>query len=316
MKKFTLSLLILSILCIPLFAREYITIGTGGVTGTYYPTGGAICRLLNMMKKQTDVLCTIESTDGSVYNINSIVKGELDFGIAQSDILYDALKGIGKFEGKKVPKLKSVMAIYPELFTLISRKDANINSIMDIKGKRINLGAAGSGNEATAEILFSALGIKKSELAYAGMSKIVEMPDELKDSRIDGYFYMVGHPTINIQFVTDYIDVKLVPITGSKIDKLVEKYPYYTQDVIPANTYRGNPKDVSTFGVKAVLVTSGEVSDEIVYALVKQVLENFELFKKAHPAFLNISKESLLKGLIAPLHEGAKRYYKEAGLLK
>ncbi|PLY10724.1 MAG: C4-dicarboxylate ABC transporter substrate-binding protein [Arcobacter sp.] len=313
MKKLTLSLLILSI---SLFAREYITIGTGGITGTYYPTGGAICRLLNMIKKQTDVLCTIESTDGSVYNINSIVKGELDFGIVQSDIVYDALKGIEKFEGKDVPKLRAVMAIYPELFTLVSRKDANIKSIMDIKGKRINLGSPGSGNEATAEILFAALGIKKSELAYAGMSKVAEMPEELKDSRIDGYFYMVGHPTANIKITSDFVDVRLVPISGNKVDKLVEKYPYYTQDIIPANTYKGNSEDVSTFGVKAVLVTTSDTSDEIVYALVKQVLENFELFRKSHPAFLHITEESLLKGLSAPLHDGAKRYYKDAGLIK
>ncbi|WP_419766394.1 MAG: TAXI family TRAP transporter solute-binding subunit [Arcobacter sp.] len=316
MKKSILSLLLLSILSIQLFAREFITIGTGGVTGTYYPAGGAICRILNKIKKQTDVLCTIESTNGSVYNINSIIKAELDFGIAQSDIVYDAFKGIGKFERNQVPKLRSVMAIYPELFTLVSRKDANINGIMDIKGKRINLGAAGSGNEATAQTLFNALGIKKSELAYAGMSKVGVMPDELKDSRVDGYFYMVGHPTANIKFISDYIDVKLVPITGNKLDKLVEKYPYYTQDVIPANTYKGNPKDVPTFGVKAVLVTTSDTNDEIVYALIKQVLENFELFKKSHPAFLHITKESLLKGLSAPLHESAKKYYKEVGLIK
>lgn len=315
MKKFA-SILLLSILSIPSFSAQFITIGTGGVTGTYYPTGGAICRLVNKIKKETGIFCSPESTNGSVFNINSIKKGELDFGIAQSDVVYQAIKGIGKFEGKNVSKLRAVMAIYPELFTLVTRKDANINNIMDIKGKRINLGASGSGNEATTMILFDILGIKKSDLAMAGSSKVVEMPHELKDDRADGYFYMVGHPTANIKIVSDSIDVKLVPITGAKINKLIKETPYYVKNSIPGETYKGNPKDVSTFGVKAVLVTDTDVSDEIVYTLVKQILENFDLFKKSHPAFMHITEESLLDGISAPLHDGAKKYYKEVGLIK
>ncbi len=315
MKKFALILL-LGILSVPSFSKQFITIGTGGVTGTYYPTGGAICRLVNKVKKETGVFCSPESTNGSVFNINSINKKELDFGIAQSDIVYQAIKGNGKFEGKKLPKLRAVMAIYPELFTLVTRKDANINTIMDIKGKRINLGAIGSGNEATAMSLFNTLGIKKSDLAIAGSSKVVEMPHELKDNRSDGYFYMVGHPTANIKIVSDSIDVKLVPITGAKIDKFINERPYYVKNSIPAGTYKGNDKDVTTFGVKAVLVTSSDVKEEVVYSLVKQVFDNFELFKKSHPAFENITEKSLLEGLSAPLHNGAKKYYKKIGLIK
>ena len=142
------------------------------------------------------------------------------------------------------------------------------------------------------------------------------MPDELRESRADGYFYMVGHPTANIKVISDTNDIKLVPITGSKIDQFVKKYPYYTQDVIPANTYRGNTEDVSTFGVKAVLVASTDLSDKVVYSLVKQVFENLDAFKKSHPALLHISQKSLLEGLSAPLHNGAKKYFKEVGLIK
>lgn len=315
MKKFALVLL-LGILTVPSFSKQFITIGTGGVTGTYYPTGGAICRLVNIVKKETGIFCSPESTNGSVFNINSIHKKELDLGIAQSDIIYQATKGVGKFEGKKVPELRAVMAIYPELFTLITRKDANINSIMDIKGKRINLGATGSGNEATAMTLFNTLGIKKSDLAIAGASKVVEMPHELHDDRSDGYFYMVGHPTANIKIVSGEIDVKLVPITGAKIDKLINERPYYVKNSIPGGIYKGNDEDIPTFGVKAVLVTSSDVNDETVYTIVKQVFDNFDLFKKSHPAFANITQESLLEGLSAPLHDGAKKYYKKAGLIK
>jgi TRAP transporter TAXI family solute receptor len=304
------------ILSVPVFAVEFVTIGTGGVTGTYYPTGGAICRLVNQYKKETKIRCSVESTGGSVYNVNTIKNGELDFGIVQSDIAYQSSTGTVQFEGNKIEKLRSVMAIYPELFTLVARKDANINNIMDIKGKRINLGNPGSGNEATALALFDVLGIKKSDLAFAGALKAAEMPDGIRDNKIDGYFYMVGHPTANIKDASNSVDVKIVPITGEKVDAFVKANPYFAQADVPGGVYKGNDAPTPTFGVKAVLVASTDVSDKAVYTVVRAILENFEEFKTLHPAYAHITKESLLDGLSAPLHEGAKKYYKEAGLLK
>ncbi len=315
MKKIAVAALV-GALSIPSFAAQFITIGTGGVTGTYYPTGGAVCRLVNQVKKDTGIRCSVESTGGSVYNINTIKNGELDFGIAQSDVVYQAANGTDKFEGNKIPKLRSVMAIYPELFTLVSRKDASINNIMDIKGKRINLGNPGSGNEATALAMFDALGINKTDLAFAGALKASEMPDALRDNKIDGYFYMVGHPTANIKDASNSVDVKIVPIEGDVINKFVKANPYFAQANVPGGIYKGNDADTPTFGVKAVLVTSTDVSDEAVYTVVKQILENFDSFKSLHPAYANITKESLLDGLSAELHEGAKKYFKEAGLIK
>lgn len=315
MKKIATAAL-LGALTIPAFAAEFITIGTGGVTGTYYPTGGAVCRLVNKYKKETKIRCSVESTGASVYNINTIKNGELDFGIAQSDVVYQAAQGTKKFDGKPVKKLRSVMAIYPELFTLVTRKDANINGIMDVKGKRINLGNPGSGNEATALALFKAVGIKKDDLAFAGALKAAEMPDALRDNKIDGYFYMVGHPTANIKDASNSVDVKITPIVGDKVDALVKANPYFAQADVPGGIYKGNPEGTPTFGVKAVLVSSTDVSDKAVYTVVKAILENFETFKKLHPAYANITKESLLDGLSAPMHEGAKKYFKEAGILK
>lgn len=303
-------------LSIPAFAAQFITIGTGGVTGTYYPTGGAICRLVNQYKKETKIRCSVESTGGSVYNVNTIKNGELDFGTVQSDVVYQAYQGTGKFKGDKVEKLRSVMAIYPELFTFVSRKDANINNIMDVKGKRINLGNPGSGNESTALALFKAMGIKTSDLAFAGGLKAAEMPDALRDNKIDGYFYMVGHPTANIKDASNSVDVKIVPIKGKKVDAFVKANPYFAQADVPGGLYKGNDEGTPTFGVKAVLVSSTDVSDKAVYTVVKAILDNFDAFKKLHPAYANITKESLLDGLSAPLHEGAKKYYKEAGLVK
>ena len=307
--------ILLATLTIPSFSTEFVTIGTGGVTGTYYPTGGAICRLVNKYKKETKIRCSVESTDGSVYNINKIETGELDFGIAQSDLVYQASKGTGKFKGNTIKKLKSVMAIYPELLTLVTRKDSSINSIADMKNKRINLGNPGSGNEATTLTLLSVSTIKKDELKFAGTLKASEMPDALRDNKIDGYFYMVGHPTANIKDATDSVDAKIIALEGSNIDYLIRKYPYFTKANIPARLYKGNPNSIPTFGVKAVLVTSDDVSEKAVYTTVKAILENFDKFKKLHPAYSNISKKSLLNGLSAPLHKGARKYFKEAGLL-
>ena len=298
------------------FAAEFITIGTGGVTGTYYPTGGAICKLVNIYKKETKIRCSVESTDGSVYNINTLNAQEIDFGIAQSDVIYDAINGKGKFKGKPVSKIRSVMAIYPELLTLVTRKDANINNIYDIKNKKINIGNPGSGNEATVLTLLDKLDMSVNDLKYAGKFKSSEMPDALRDKKIDGYFYMVGHPTANIKDASNSTDIKITPITGEKIDELIKEKPYFAKANVPGSIYKGSPTAVPTFGVKAVLVTSEDVNEKAVYTLVKAILENFEKFKNLHPAYADITKESLLDGITAPLHDGAKKYFKEIGLIK
>jgi len=304
MKKLYISLIITS----SILNAKFITIGTGGVTGTYYVTGSEICKLLNKIKKQTNLRCSAEATGGSIYNINAIKNKELDFGIVQNDVVYQS--------NKKSNSIRTVMAIYPELFTLVTRKDANIHSYKDLKNKRINIGNRGSGNEATALAMFQSIGFKKSDLKFAGSLESVEMPDALRDNKIDGYFYMVGHPTQNIINATNSVDVKITPLRGDAIDKFVNDNPYFIKSSIKGGLYKGNYSNISTFGVKAVLVTNSEVSNENVYILVKSILENFEAFKKLHPAYYNITKESLLLGLSAPLHDGAKKYFKEVGLLK
>ena len=310
------KLSLLGILSTPVFSFQFITIGTGGVTGTYYPTGGAICRFVNQYKKESKIRCSVESTDGSLYNLNTLKNGELDFGIVQSDIVYQASKGEGAFKDAKFPKLRSVMAIYPELLTLVTKKDANINKLLDIKDKRINLGNSGSGNETTALALFEASGIDKNDLKQIGTFSASEMPDALKNNKIDGYFYMVGHPTANIKDAANSTDIKIIPIDNNILENLIDKYPYFTKGLIQAGTYRGQENDIPTFGVKAVLVTNENVNEHTVYLLVKAILENFDEFKKLHPAYENLTKESLLNGLSAPLHDGAKKYFEEVGLIK
>ena len=303
------------ILSTQLFSSEFITIGTGSVTGIYYTTGGSICRLVNKYKDST-IRCSIQSTEGSLYNLNSVNNKDLDFAIVQSDILYQASHNKNNFKNSSYSKVKSIMAIYPELLTLVTKKDANINTIMDIKDKRINLGSSGSGNETTALTLFNEIGLTKNDLKEASSYNASEMSDALKNNKIDGYFYMVGHPTSTIKDSSSSVNIKIIPIENEITNKLIEKYPYFTKGNIPGGIYKGQVEDIPTFGVKAVLVVNEKVNEKIVYAVVKAILENFDEFKKLHPAYSNITKESLLEGISTPLHEGAKKYYEEIGLIK
>jgi len=296
-------------------ATEFITIGTGGVTGTYYPTGGAVCRLVNQVKKESGIRCSVESTGGSVYNVNTIRAGELDFGMAQSDVVHHAINGEDKFVGNPYAGLRSVMGIYAELLALVVSQESGIKSVSDLKGKRINIDIPGSGTRVTAEIVMKALGIATGDLALSSELKSTEGPNMLKDRKIDGYFGVFGHPAANIKDAVVSVDAFLVPIEGAPIDALTEKYPYYAKGLISGSFYRGITNDTPSIGVKAVLVTSDKISEKAVYTLTKAVVENFEEFKKLHPAYKTITKESLLEGIVAPLHPGAEKYYKEIGLL-
>jgi TRAP transporter TAXI family solute receptor len=300
------------------YAMDFITIGTGGVTGVYYPTGGAICRIMNKHKKDTGIKCTVESTGGSVYNIRTIKAGELDFGIAQSDVVYQASKGEGKFKDKPYKDLRVVMSIHPELLTLAVRKDSGVKSFTDLKGKTINIGNPGSGQEATVKTLFANSEKIKLKDMNVEQLKAAECPNALKDKKIDGYFYMVGHPTANFKDAANSTPIELISLKDvPAAQKLVKEKPYYAWGTIPKGMYKGVDHDTETYGVKAVLVTSTKASDKAVYALTKAILDNFDKFKKLHPAYKNLTKEDLLKGFDhAILHPGSAKAFKEAGLLK
>ena len=298
--------------------QKFVTIGTGGVTGVYYAAGGAICRLLNKDRKSHGIRCSVESTGGSAYNINAIRGGDLDFGMAQSDVHYNALKGVGPFE-KDGPfkELRAVFSVHPEPFTVLARKEANIKSFEDFKGKRFNIGNPGSGTRASMEELLTAMGWSTSDFALASELKADEHGPALCDNKIDGFFYAVGHPSANIQDPVTTCGAQLVPLKGPVIDKLVAEKPYYAKAAIPGGLYAGNPNPTETYGVLATLVTSTATPEAIVYELVKAVFENFDEFKKLHPAFANLNPENMVKdGLSAPLHDGALKYYKEKGWVK
>ncbi|TCS66225.1 TAXI family TRAP transporter solute-binding subunit [Primorskyibacter sedentarius] len=298
-------------------AQDFITIGTGGVTGVYYPTGGAICRLVNKGRKEHGIRCSVESTGGSVYNVNTIRAGELEFGVAQSDIQYNAFEGVEQFDGEAFEGLRSVFSIHPEPFTVVARADAGITSFEDLKGKRVNIGNPGSGQRATMEVLLEAMGWSTDDFALATELKAAEQSAALCDNQIDAMVYTVGHPSGSIQEATTACDSVLVNVTGEAVDKLVADFPFYRTATIPGGMYRGSDEDVSTFGVGATLVTSADVSEDAVHALTAAVFDNFDDFKQLHPAFANLTKEEMANdGLSAPLHPGAEKYYKEAGLIE
>ena len=297
--------------------QNFITIGTGGVTGVYYPTGGSICRLVNKGRKSHGIRCTVESTGGSVYNINTIRAGELDMGVAQSDWQFHAYNGSSRFEEQgPFKELRAVFSVHPEPFTVVARADSGIQSFADLKGKRVNIGNPGSGQRGTMEVVMEAVGWSKDDFALASELKSAEQSQALCDNKIDAMVFTVGHPSGSIQEATTSCDSVIVSVTGEAIDKLVNDNPYYRHATIPGGMYRGNPDDVQTFGVGATFVTSTRVPVDTVYNVVKAVFEDFDQFKKLHPAFGVLQKEQMVKdGLSAPLHDGAAKYYKEAGLM-
>lgn len=294
--------------------QKFVTIGTGGVTGVYYAVGGAVCRLMNKERAKTGLRCSVESTGGSVFNVNAIRSGELDFGLTQSDIQFNAAKGEAQFKGKPDPDLRAVFSVHPEPFTVLARKDAGVTKFEDFKGKRFNVGNPGSGTLASMEELLKQMGWTKTDFSMAAELKADEQGTALCDNKIDGFFYGVGHPSAAIQDPTTACGAKLIPLTGAAVDALIKQHPYYAKATIPGGMYANNPNPTQTYGVLATLVTSAKVPDDTVYALVKAVFENFDEFKKLHPAFAHLEPKDMIKnGLSAPPHPGAVKYYKEKG---
>ncbi len=298
--------------------QSFIAIGTGGVTGVYYPTGGAICRLVNRNRAEHGIRCGVESTGGSIFNINAIRGGELEFGVAQSDWQFHAYNGSSRFEEQGAfEDLRAVFSVHPEPFTVVARADAGIESFEDLQGKRVNVGNPGSGQRGTMEVVMDAMGWSMDDFALASELQAAEQSQALCDNNIDAMVYTVGHPSGSIQEATTACDAVLVEVWNDEIEQLVGDRPYYRQATIPGGMYRGNDEDTTTFGVGATFVTSADVPDDVVYEVVKAVFENFDQFKGLHPAFANLEKEEMVSdGLSAPLHAGAERYYQEAGLLE
>ncbi|NYS59981.1 TAXI family TRAP transporter solute-binding subunit [Vreelandella salicampi] len=296
--------------------EQFITIGTGGQTGVYYVVGQSVCRLVNRLD-DANIKCNAPSTGGSVANINGIKSGQLDMGVVQSDVQYQAYHGTGNFEGDAFEDLRAVFRVHGEPLTLLARADSGIETLDDLEDKRVNIGNPGSGQRNTMEVVMEAKGWTEDTFALASQLDAAEQAAALADNNVDAMVYVVGHPNGSIQEATTTVDSRLIPMNDEDIDGIVEEYPYYSKSVIAGGLYKGNPDDVETFGVAATFVTDADTSDEMVYQTVKAIFDNFDRFKRLHPAFENLDPEEMVsEGLSAPLHEGAARYYREQGWIE
>lgn len=298
-------------------AEKIVTIGTAGVTGVYYPAGGAICRLVNRGRKEHGIRCTVESTGGSINNLESIHKGDLELGVVQSDLLYNAYNGTEIFSDVGADKkIRVLFALHSEPFTVVARKESKINSFDDLRGKRVYMGVPGSGMRATMEQLMDQKGWTDKTFSSVSDLKAADQSQALCSGKIDAMIYAGGHPNGAIQQITSMCATKLIDVSGPVIERMIAEHPYYAPAVIPGGMYVGNVKDVHTFGVKAVLVASADLDDETVYQIVKAVFDNIDNFKTLHPVFASLNPKAMAgTGDIAPMHPGAIRYFKEKGLI-
>lgn len=291
--------------------QAFLTVGTGGQTGVYYQVGQSVCRFVN--RDYEDLRCNAPSTGGSVANINGMLGGEYDMGVVQSDVQYKAAAGEAPFTSAN-SDLKALFSLYPEPFTILARADADITNFDDMYGKRVNIGNPGSGQRNTMETVLAAKGKSVDDFRVTLELQAAEMAGALSDNKVDAIAYTVGHPNGAIQEATTTSDARLVNVTGAEVDKLIADNSFYAKAVIPGGLYRGNDEDTTTFGVLATFVAGPEMSDDVAYKVVSAVFENFDRFKRLHPAFTNLNPENMIQdGLSMDLHPGAVKYYKEKG---
>ena len=247
------------------------------------------------------------------------MNGDIELGVVQSDLQFQAYEGKGEWEGKPQEKLRAAFALHPEAVTIIAAVDAGINGVQDMKGKTVNIGAPGTGQRVNAMDLFQVAGINPETDLRAEGIKPAEAAGMLQDGRIDAYFYTVGHPNGSVkEAAAGTRAVKFVPVSNEYVEKLTADQPYYAPADIPIEPYPGvaNEEPVPTFGVKATICTSSEVPEDVIYNITKTVFENIDQLRSLHPALAGMTKENMLQGLSAPFHPGAEKYYKEIGLIQ
>jgi TRAP transporter TAXI family solute receptor len=292
-----------------------LTIGSGSTTGVYFPVATGMAKMIN--DSGSGVRANARSTGGSVFNMNALGTGELDIAIAQNDIAYYAYKGTGisAFEGKANNKIRSMAVLYPEVLHVIARKDSKINSIADLKGKRVVIGDLGSGTEQTARQVMEAYGLKLDDLGQTLRVSPAQGISLMQDKRADALFYTVGVGASAISQIAQTVDVNVVPVSGNQAANLLKKYPFYVRFNIPAKSYKGVGATVPSVAVQAVMLTTSATSDDAVYKAMKATFGSEADLKAIHPSLgLNYSLEKAVKGLPAPLHPGAVKVFTENGL--
>jgi hypothetical protein len=299
----------------PASAAKFLVVGGGSTTGVYYQVALNVCKIVNKTLKSKGYNCIGRPALGSVFNINAIKRGLLNFGVAQSDRNWQAYNGKADWKKKgPVKELRSVFSAHPETVLLATRADTGIKKVADLRGKRVNIGNPGSGQRGNATDVLKIYGIdRKKDIKAEGLQQ-GEASRSLVDKKIDAFFYTVGNPWGGGLEIANSTDLRIVPVNSAGIKKLVAANPFYVMTVIKGGIYKGVSKDVPTYAVKATFVSSSKQDPNVVYDVVKAVFGNLDKFKASHAAFKFLTPKAMLGGLSAPFHKGAMRYYKEVGL--
>lgn len=295
-------------------AGPMLTVGTAGAMGIYYPLGAAVCRIVNVTRKTHGLRCRVETSQGSVANIRGVLAGRLTMGIAQGDAQFAARAGSGPFGDAAQPKLRALFGVYPETLTIVARDGVGIATLEDLKGKRVGIGTPDSGTRLTLDAVFGALGIRREDLKAALEPEIVAMPPLLCENRMEAFGFVGGHPNPILEDATTGCAAHIVPVAGPRIDALVASHRHVFKTVVPGGIYRGNPTPQPTIGTMASIVVSADLPDDVAYAVTRAVFENFDDFRKLHPALATLTKAQALRDNAVPFHSGAERYFQEAGL--
>ncbi|MEA3358744.1 MAG: TAXI family TRAP transporter solute-binding subunit [Thermodesulfobacteriota bacterium] len=299
-------------------AKVFLTMGTGGIAGTYYPFGGIVCSLITKQLKDTDlaVSAAAQSTGGSVDNINLMMRGQTELALAQNDVAYMAYNGVihKAYKGKPYKKIRAIANLYPEVIHIVAMASSGINSVQDLKGKRVCVGDLGSGVEVSARDVVAAAGMTYKDFSKTEHIGIPETVAHMKDGQLDAFFMTSRVPVPGIQDLASMKAIKLVTLGDDVLAKMQKGKPWYARTVIPAGSYKGVNKDVDAVAIMCMLCTTSNISEELAYNISKAIFENIDFLSKAHAAGKFVSFKNALSGITIPLHKGAVKYYKEKGL--
>ena len=288
--------------------KKFLNIGTGGTAGTYYPIGGAMAEILN--KEIPGMSASAQSTGASVANVNMLGDGTIDLATVQNDIAYYAAHGTEMFVDKKVDGLKGVASLYPETCQFVTLKSSGIKSLSELKGKRIAVGAVGSGVEANVRQILAAYGISYDDIDAQYLS-FAEGASALKDGNVDVAVLTAGYPTASVQDIAAQNPVRLLPVEDKIADDLIAQYPFYTKTVIPGGTYAGFDEAVPSVSVMAMLVAGPTVNEELGYKVTKAIFSHLDRLQAAHAVGKQITRDSVKAGMSLPMNEGAEKYFNE-----
>jgi uncharacterized protein len=307
--------------CLPpitLGLRAPVTIATGNPAGIYYPVGNAVCRMVNLADPDDATKrCQALVSEGAEANVIEVSRGDAALGLTQSDLAYGAYRGEGSFASAGPhPELRTVIALQREAFTVIARADSEIRNFQDLRAKRVGIGKVGAGYTFTRDVVLGLYGWTISDFDRALELGPAEQNRTLCNNEVDAIIFEAAHPDGLTQEATSECRARLVLVAGPAIDRLLASHPYYVASVIPGGIYKGNPRDTPTFGTQTLLITSTRQPDDLAYAVVKAVFENFADFRRLHPSLLALAEKDMVPSeAVMPIDPGALRYYREAGLL-